>query len=126
MLFGCSNDELTFSEISLKKVNANVERFIHAVNAPENDKGNGIFIFNDSDHVNYLFVNEDFLEDGNGFGGLDIKTDDNSVKLYLTDDAEATDLTETYKIYKIKLDRKYDYMRVFKNGEETYFETSGG
>ena len=125
ILSGCSNDEVSFSEVSIDKVKKDVKDFILHIETTEGDKGNGIYMFNDSGKVRYLYLNQDFLESKNGFGNIDIKIDDNSFNIYLSEDSDVTELGDEYKLYKIKLDDVYEYMKVFKNGEETYFQTIG-
>ncbi|QNK88874.1 hypothetical protein H7992_03830 [Sporosarcina sp. resist] len=122
---GCSNDEVSFSEVSIDKVKKDVKDFILHIETSESNKGNGIYMFNDSEKNHYLYLNQDFLESKNGFGSLDIKVDDNSWNLYLSEGSEVTELVDEYKLYKIKLNEEYEYMKVFKNGEETYFQTIG-
>ena len=126
ILSGCGNDEVSFSEVSLEKAKDDVKEFIEYIEASRNGEGNGIYMFQYSETYLYLYLNQDFLESGNGFGSLDIKIDDNSWNIYLSEGSDVTGLVDKYRLYKIKLDGKYEYMKVFKNGEETYFQTVGG
>ena len=125
MLSGCGNNEVSFSEVNIDKVKKDVKDFILHIETSESDKGNGIYMFNDSEKVRYLYLNQDFLESKNGFGSLDIKADDNSWNIYLNEISDVTELEDDYKLYKIKLNAAHEYMKVFKNGEETHFQTIG-
>lgn len=125
ILSGCSNDEISFSEVSIDKVKEDVKDFFMRIEASESDKGTGIYMFNESDKVRYLYLDKEFLENEKGFGDLDIKVDDNSWNIYLNDSSDATVSKEEYKLYKIKLNQEYEYMRVFKNGEETNLQMLG-
>lgn len=127
ILSGCNNDEISFSEVSIDKVKNDVKVFIMGIEASESDKGTGIYMFNESDKVRYLYLDKEFLENEKGFGDLEIEVDDNSLNIYLTDSLDATASEEEYKLYKIKLksNEEYEYMKVFKNGEETNFQLIG-
>lgn len=125
ILTGCGGDEVTISEINLENVNDNVKKFIESVEYDEKNTGNGIYIYNGSKGQRYLYLNQDFLDDSTGFGDIDIKPDENSVNIYLNDNSVSKGEAATYKLYKIKLKGDYEYLKVFKNGEETYFEGSG-
>ena len=125
ILSGCNKDEVTFSEVSIDKVKKDVKDFILHLELSESDKGTGIYMFNESGKVRYLYLNQDFLESKKGFGNLNTQSDHNSWNIYLEEDSDAAELEEDYKLYKIKLKAEYEYMKVFKNGEETFFQTIG-
>lgn len=127
ILSGCGHNEISFKEVSLDKVNKNVKEFTDYIATTENDEGNGIYMFNDSEKVSYLYLTQDFLESEKHFGDLDLKLDGNSLNIYLTEDSEAKELVDQYKLYKIKNKSKkeYDHMKIYKNGEETYFQLVG-
>ena len=57
---------------------------------------------------------------------LSIKTDENSIYIYLNDISISKGEEDTYKLYKIKIKGEYEYLKVFKNGEETHFAGIGG
>ncbi|WP_025786270.1 hypothetical protein [Sporosarcina sp. D27] len=125
ILTGCGKEEVSFSEVSIDKVKKDVKDFIMHIETSESDKGNGIYMFNDSEKVRYLYLTQDFLEGENGFGSLDIKVDDNSWNIYLNESSDVEGIEDEYKLYKIKLNEEFEYGRVFKNGEETHFQTIG-
>ncbi len=125
ILTGCGGNKVTISEINLEKANDIVKSFIENV---ENDKGSdtGIYMYDDTKN-RYLYLNQDFLDDGRGFGGIDIniKTDENSINIYLNDISISDGEEDLYKLYKIKVKGEYEYLKVFKNGEETHFAGIG-
>ena len=123
ILTGCGGNKVTISEINLEKANDIVKSFIENV---ENDEGSdtGIYMYNDTKN-RYLYLNQDFLDDGRGFGDIDIKTDENSINIYLNDISISEGEEDTYKLYKIKIKGEYEYLKVFKNGEETHFAGIG-
>ena len=121
ILTGCGGDKVTISEINFENANDNMKSFIENVENDEKGKGTGIYIYNDSKNQRYLYLNQDFLDDGRGFGDIDIKTDENSFNLYLNDISISEGESDTYKLYKINFKGDYEYLKVFKNGEETHF-----
>jgi hypothetical protein len=121
ILTGCGGNKVTISEINLENVNDNVKSFIENVEYDEKGTGTGIYIYNDSKNQRYLYLNQDFLDDGRSFGDIDIKTDENSLIIYLNDISISEGKADTYKLYKINFKGNYEYLKVFKNGEETHF-----
>jgi len=121
ILTGCEENKVTISEINLENANNNVKSFIESVESDEKGTETGIYIYNDSKNQRYLYLNQDFLDDERGFGDIDIKTDENSINIYLNDISISEGEGDTYKLYKIKFKGDYEYLKVFKNGEETHF-----
>ncbi|AXH99036.1 hypothetical protein DV702_04380 [Sporosarcina sp. PTS2304] len=119
---GCSPKEVTVKEIKVEKGPSNVKNYVE--NSTTFKEGTGIHVIQGSDDKRYVYIDQNFLDDGKGFGEMKIITDDDSWNIHLTED-EKNDPTETYKLYKIQLDKEYEYMRVFKNGEETHFQSVG-
>ncbi|MBD7942540.1 hypothetical protein H9650_00255 [Psychrobacillus sp. Sa2BUA9] len=125
ILTGCGENKVTISEINLENTNDNVKNFIEIVDYDEKGTGTGIYIYNDSKNKRFLYLNQDFLDDGKGFGDIDIKTDENSINIYLNDSSISEEEAGTYKFYKLNFKGDYEYLKVFKNGEETHFEGMG-
>ncbi|MBE1556062.1 hypothetical protein [Sporosarcina limicola] len=125
ILTGCGGNKETISEINLENVNDNVKSFIENVESDEKGLETGIYMYNDSKNQRYLYLNQDFLDDGRGFGDVDINTDENSINIYLNDIPVSEGEVATYKLYKINPKWDYEYLKVFKNGEETHFAGIG-
>lgn len=123
LLASCGENESSYSEVDREQVNRNVNEFIESVETSQDKEGNGIYKYYEKPNVQYLYVDQDFLDSGKGFGGLDIKTDKDTLHLYLMENDEPT--IDEYRLYRIESDREYEYAKVYKNGEETYFETIG-
>lgn len=123
VLVGCGEKQLTYSEVSIDQVHADVKRFIDGIETSEDPKGNGIYVFEENEMKRYVYLNQDFLDSGKGFGDLDIRTDEDSFQIYLQQNDEPT--KDEYKLYTITLDRTYEYMRVFKDDEETHIQLMG-
>jgi hypothetical protein len=126
LLIGCTaNKEFSFSEIKLDQANSKVKGFIDSVESMNEENGNGIYLMNDK-KKRYVYVNGDFLSEGKYFGTFDVKTDENSINIYLTEDSvEDTTNLPYKKLYEINADQDYEYLRVFKNGEETHIQVIG-
>ncbi len=125
ILIGCSAGEETISEINLKNANDNVKSFVESIEDVGKDTETGIYMFNDSKKQHYLYLNQDILDSGRDFGDADINTDENSLNIYLNDSSVSEEEVATYKLYKIKIQDDYEYLKVFKNGEETHFAGIG-
>lgn len=123
VLVGCGEKQLSYSEVTIDQVNADVKTFIDGIETDDEPEGNGVYMFNGTGLIRYLYLNQDFLDSGKGFGDMDIKTDEDSFQIYLQQNEEPT--KDEYKLYKITLDRTYEYMRVFKDDEETHFQLIG-
>ncbi|PID15312.1 hypothetical protein CSV63_09110 [Sporosarcina sp. P34] len=123
VLVGCGEKQLSYSEVTIDQVNADVKSFIDGIETSEDPEGNGIYMFNETEVKRYLYLNQDFLDSGKGFGDMEIKTNEDSIQIYLQENDEPTE--DEYKLYNITLDRTYEYMQVFKNDEETHFQLIG-
>ncbi|PID01571.1 hypothetical protein CSV67_13600 [Sporosarcina sp. P2] len=123
VLVGCGEKQLSYSEVTIDQVNADVKSFIDGIETSDDPEGNGIYMFNETEVKRYLYLNRDFLESGKGFGDVEIKTDEDSIQIYLQENDDPTE--DEYKLYNITLDRTYEYMQIFKNDEETYFKLIG-
>lgn len=123
LLAGCGDKELTYSEVKLDDVSKDIREFIVGITPEEDPEDTGIYIFNTDGDNRYIYVGEEFLNSGKGFGDFDVKTDEDTYHVYLNESDEPTE--DEYKLYKIELDREYEYMRMYKNGEETYSHSVG-
>lgn len=81
-----------------------------------------VYIYTDSKNQRYLYLNQGFLDDGRGFGKTNIKLNENSLEIYLNDISFSEEEVATYKLFKINIKEDYEYLKVFKNGEEAEYE----
>lgn len=128
ILVGCNahNGELTFSEVNPEKANANVKDFIDTVELNEDGDGNGIYVFDSGEDHYYVFLSQEYLINGNSFGEVDVKVEDRSLNIYLRDRSKQEANGTKQKLYEIRAKGDYEFLRVFKNGEETTIEAVGG
>ncbi|WP_409254249.1 hypothetical protein V1502_10265 [Bacillus sp. SCS-153A] len=86
----------------------------------EDGSWNGIYIAEDSGHK-YLFLSQEFLDEGKAFGKVDVEGEGDQLNVYLTDQPGESDQKPTGgKLYYIETDKNYEFLDIFKNGEETY------
>ncbi|ARF17809.1 hypothetical protein [Sporosarcina ureae] len=123
VLVGCGGKQLSYSEVTVNKVDAEVKSFIDGIETADDPDGNGIYMYHETKKERFLYLNQNFLDNGKGFGEVDIRTDEDTFQIYLQENDEPTE--DEHTLYKITLDRTYEYMRVFKDDEETYFQLIG-
>jgi hypothetical protein len=90
---------------------------------------NGIFLLHTSDGDQYLFLNGSNIVQGEEaayYEDIRIKDDKNIAKIYFdelyTADYQDKEL-ENVKLYKIFLKDTIDTIGIYKNGQETYFDS---
>ncbi len=125
---GCNvNDgKLTFSEINPEKASATVKDFITQMEINEDGTGNGIYILNVKKDKFYLFLSQEFLDKGKSFGSIDVKEEEDTLTIYLNERSDKGQENQVMqKLYEIHRPKDYEFLRVFKNGEETHIQTVG-
>lgn len=125
---GCNvNDgKLTLSEINPEKASATVKDFITQMEINEDGTGNGIYILNVKKDKFYLFLSQEFLDKGKSFGSIDVKEEEDTLTIYLNERSDKGQENQVMKkLYEIHRLKDYEYLRVFKNGEETHIQTVG-
>ncbi|RIW34670.1 hypothetical protein D3H55_09145 [Bacillus salacetis] len=127
-LMGCRGTftrDLSISELDLEEVPAQVESFMEEVAVAEEGTGSGIYIFEQKNRK-YLFLSEEFLGEGRGFGAAEVKGEGDQLTILLSDKPLKDSQPGTIgRVYLIQLDRKYEYLNVIKNEKETHFESIG-
>jgi hypothetical protein len=116
-----STEQLNTNSNAYNKVNDKVMKFI---------KGNGVFLLqSDSDNVTYLILDGSNMNSNNEAPYFsNVKIENNSNAIIINYDEELNDYTkskylEHRLIYKIIKDDDTEFMKVFKNGEETHFDS---
>lgn len=123
VLAACSAKEAAIKELPLDKAKGGLSDYITGIETSTEEKNTGIYLYQKEENRRYLYLNEDFLNEGKDFGEVTVETDDDSIRIYTSEvDGEPS----ANKLYIIELDdRQYEYMRVYKNDEETYFASIG-
>lgn len=126
LLSGC-NSELTFSKVAPKGNNKTLQSFI--TNAQDQ---NGVYLYLDNPKTVYIYLNGKNVlqgEKANYFTDFKVATEGDTLKILYTSD-KTTDYSNPSLnhelLYKIKLDKKYDTIRSFQNGEEVSFNVVSG
>lgn len=122
---GCSGEEVTITEMDVESVNDKIKKFIKEIESAEEGRGNGIYLYNDSTNKRYLYLNENFLDEGKDFGEIDIQTDEDAIYINLIDTTLDENEATEYKLYQINMKENKEYLKVFKNDAETHFATIG-
>lgn len=93
-------------------------------------KGNGVYLLNtEGDKINYLILDGSYINLGNEapyFSAVKIENKEASIMIYFSEEMKTYPngkYPEQRLIYKITKDKNYEYIRVFKNGEETHFDS---
>ncbi|AZU62147.1 hypothetical protein [Neobacillus mesonae] len=126
LLSGC-NSELTLSKVTPKGNNKTLQSF--TTNAQDQ---NGVYLYLDNPKTIYIYLNESNVIQGEKatyVTDFKVEKDGNTLKILYN-----TDKTSNYSkpklnhelLYKIKLDKKYDTIRSFQNGEEVSFNAVSG
>ncbi|MGM8216603.1 hypothetical protein ACLIA0_13670 [Bacillaceae bacterium W0354] len=128
-LYGCNSDSLPLSYIEMSKdeLDKNVQSFFEKV-----EEDNGVHLYYDEENTIYVYLNGRNVlqgEEATYFTEFDIQADGETLKLlYKSDETldykDGSFRRELY--YKVTLDKKYEIIRVFNNGEETRFGTISG
>jgi hypothetical protein len=143
-LSGCRKKEFSYRELDLTK--ASSRKLQNRIN--ELFSENGVYILQDSKHDNviYLIFNS-FQTDLEGnvgqYSNIEIKSEDDTIRIdfdySVTEYASKTEIGDQvfYKVsegdlytgqlvYKIMKEKEYEYLSLYKNGEEAYFDGIGG
>lgn len=118
------NINLVFSEQNFKNTNHKVEAFLNAHNSE-----NGIYMQEDGTGEAYLFLNGDNVVQGEMASYFtDIKAEVKEGTLIIKFNEKYTDDYKNKEInnrvlYKIKQLKTFDTIRIYRNGEETHFNS---
>lgn len=124
---GCTKERVEESRLepmSLEKLSDNLIGFVD-----RRIKENGVFKLNTSDGSEYLFLNGSNVIQGERASYYDniwIEDDGNTAKIYFNefyiDNYQGEEL-ENIKLYKMVLKDTTEYIGIYKNDQETYFDS---
>ena len=123
-LSGCNTGSpLDFSEISKESLNKDIQSFFQDV---KDENGVHLYYDNKNDAM-FIYLNGSNVIQGDKatyFTGFDVEEDNNTLNL-LYKSKETSDFSnsslEHELFYRINLDKKYDVVNVFNNGNQTSF-----
>lgn len=127
-LSGCKKNDRIYEEVNLDSIfNAKLKEKINEL-FPDN----GVYLYDKpGDKGEYLILNSNQT---NSLGEIALYSD---VKVEIEEDTMMIYYTETMKtytpneeadkqfVYKIKSNKQCEYIRIYKNGEESYFDSIG-
>lgn len=96
-------------------------------------KGNGVYLFNSEEsHVVYFILDGTHVNsygEALCFSDVKVETKDDLIMIYFSEGLKNYPFgkyPEQKLVYKITKDKNYNYIKIFKNGEETHFDGIGG
>lgn len=126
LLSGCSS-ELSFSEVSEKGVNKDLQSFIDNVN-----EENGVHLYLEKQKAVYVYLNGSNVKQGEKaihFTDFNVEKKGETLRI-LYNTAETADYSnQSIKhelLYKVNLDKKYEIIEPIGNGEEASFGVISG
>jgi hypothetical protein len=126
LLSGC-NSKLSFSEVSENGGNKNFRSFINDVKGK-----NGVHLFFEGQKAVYVYLNGSNVKQGEKalyFTDFNVKKNGETLSI-LYNTAETADYSnQSLKhelLYKVNLDKKYEFIKLFSNGEEVSFSVISG
>lgn len=126
LLSGCSS-ELSFSEVSEESVNKDIQSFIDDVKGE-----NGVHLYFENQKAVYVYLNGSNVKQGEeAIHFTDFNVEENGETLnILYNTAETADYSNQSLnhefIYKVYLDKKYEFLKPISNGEEVSFGAISG
>jgi hypothetical protein len=126
-ILGCSeNVDLVFSKVNTKTTNKKVKTFMERYNDM-----NGIYLYVHSSNDMYLYLNGYNVNNGDKASYFtDVKVEVKEGTLVINFNEKYIDDYHNKEIdnrvlYKIRQPKKVDTITIFKNGQETHFDTIG-
>lgn len=123
---GCASvPNLVYSEVTTEKINRRVAKFI-----ADYEDSNGVYIFYYNEKDIYLLLNNKNVKQGDEAAFYkDIMIEDKGDTIAISfNEYYIKDYSSVVKnklIYRIKTIKDFDYIKVYKNGEETYINVVG-
>lgn len=128
LLYACqSSDSVSFSEKKVNELPQDVQSFFNSVN-----EENGVYLYDDAQSNTLLvYLNGYNVEQGDlatNFNNFNAVAEGNTLHLsYDTDTTTHYDSEiDNQLYYEVRLDKEYDTIKLFNNGDETFFNTISG
>lgn len=128
-LTGCNtNSSLSLSEVNKESINKDIQSFFQDVK-----KENGVHLYFDNQNNSmFVYLNaSNVIQDKTAvyFTGFDVKSENDTINiLYKSDKTSdySNSSLEHELFYKVNLDKDYEKVKLFHNGNETSFDTVSG
>lgn len=126
LLTACSS-QLSFSELSEDEVNNDIQTFIDNVK-----NKNGVYLYFENDKSVFVYLNGSNVKQGEKaihFKDFNVEGHDDTLSI-LYNTAETEDYSNQSVnhelLYKVKLDKEYEFLIPISNGEEVEFSEISG
>jgi flagellar basal body L-ring protein FlgH len=125
---GCEKSSpVEISEIKIQNADSKVQEFVNRFS-----NQNDIYLFTNEKQEKYLFLNGYNVVEGKEapyFSDTKVELDDDTLTVYFNEkytNSYSNKELSNRLLYRIRVDKQYEYIRIFKNGEETHFDVVGG
>ncbi|TCT12880.1 hypothetical protein EDC18_11151 [Natranaerovirga pectinivora] len=132
ILVGCTDknineykqEDLIVTQIKIENANKDLSEFINKV-----EKENGTYLYTKvNDQDTYLFLNNSNVIYGDNvtyYTDIKIEGRENTIYIYFNEEitSDYSGIIPNQLLYKIEKKKTYDYVKMFKNGEESYFSS---
>ncbi|MFG6494842.1 hypothetical protein P8610_05750 [Fictibacillus sp. UD] len=129
LLTGCTSvqtsSELTMQQLDVDAAEKSVQQFVRSA-----QQENGVYLCQDEqNNIYYVMLNGVNMVQGDSaltFSDVEVKGEEESLTITYSEDLikdmEGKKLANQL-LYKIKLNKDYETLKLFKNGEESHFHT---
>lgn len=126
LLSGCSSS-LSYSQVEKKAVKKEIQTFISDLEGE-----NGVNVYLDSENGVYVYLNSANVTHGEAavyFTDFDVEENGDTLRIIYntetTTDYSHQDLDHEL-LYKVKVNKKYEYLKAYSDGKEVSFHTISG
>lgn len=129
LLVGCNSDlSLSLTEKSDGSLSKDIQSFFHDVN-----EQNGVHLYFDNQNSSiFVYLNGSNVKQGEKavhFTNFNVKADRETISLSYESDQTSNYSDEAFSnelFYEINVDKNYETIKLFNNGEETHFGSISG
>lgn len=130
VLTGCNQsskkDELSYKEVKMESMDQDVQSFFE-----DAKNENGVYLYEDGEKK-YMFLNSFLVAQGTKayyFSDFDIKDEDETLGIYFEEKSTDEYLNKKLRnqvFYEIDLNKKYEFIKLYKNVREWHFSSISG
>ncbi|KIL45509.1 hypothetical protein KP78_30530 [Jeotgalibacillus soli] len=129
LLTGCNtNSQLSYKEVSKKSLNKDIQSFFQGVK-----EENGVHLYFDNQNTAiFVYLNGSNVVQGEEaiyFTGFDVERVNETLNIFYNSDKTSdysNSSLEHELFYKVNLDKDYEEVKLFNDGNETHFGTISG
>lgn len=122
---GCQRQDVVMKKVKLDTAPQTVRAFVSHM-----EKTNGFYLYDSDSSDPYLFLNSYWVAQGESaivFTDVTAEVQDNALIIHVSDrpTRDYTSVSNNKLLYRIKVGKAYDTIRLFRNNEHTAFTTIG-